>query len=873
MAEYTPMMKQYLDMKKANPGSILFFRLGDFYEMFFDDAKIASRELELTLTGKDCGQEERAPMCGVPFHSYESYVARMVAKGYKVAICEQTEDPATAKGLVKRDIVRVLTPGTVIEGSMLDESRNNYLASLYAPPRMKTCGLCFCDCSTGSIQVTELSGEELGLRISNELGRFSPSEILANPAMADNREVKSFIDNRLHSRLECRPEEEYEPETDKAAVLAQYPGSTLESLGLAGHEAAVCALGAALRYLQETQMTGLERLAEPVLYSDAQYMKLDLTARRNLELLETMRAKEKKGSLLGVLDRTRTAMGKRLIRVWIEQPLIRIAPITRRLEAVEELTRNSLMREEIRDQLAHVYDLERIMTRIVYGSANARELRSLQQTLEQLPPILAALNDVKSSALTDIREDMDPLQDLRDLIAAAIDDDPPVSVREGGMIRPGYCPELDELRTDMSDGKGIISRVEAQEKEKTGIKTLKVGYNRVFGYYIEVSRLYSEQVPDNYIRKQTLANAERYITQELKDLETRVLTAKDRSIELEYQLFCRIRKSVSDQLERVQKTAEALARLDVLASFAEVAVAQNYCRPEVDMGSRIHIVGGRHPVVESLSESPFVPNDTLLDNEDNTVAIITGPNMAGKSTYMRQTALIVLMAQIGSFVPAQSATIGIVDSIFTRVGASDDLASGQSTFMVEMSEVASILHNATAKSLIIFDEIGRGTSTFDGMSIARAVLEYVADKKKIGAKTLFATHYHELTAMESELSSVKNYHVAARKRGDDIIFLRRIVPGPADDSYGIEVAKLAGICDAVVNRAKEILRQTETGDNSPSPASMHPTAFREAEGQMSLLSSEDNPLIQHLKKLDVNVMTPLEALQELYRLVKDASAY
>ena len=872
MADYTPMMKQYLEMKKANPGSILFFRLGDFYEMFFEDAKIASRELELTLTGKDCGQEERAPMCGVPFHSYESYVARLVARGYKVAICEQTEDPATAKGLVKRDIVRVLTPGTVIEGSMLDESRNNYLASLYSAERSGVCGLCFCDCSTGSIQVTELSGDEIGLRISNELGRFNPSEILANPAMAANREVKSFIENRLHSRLECLSDENYDPQTDAATVSEQYPAATLEELGLAGRNAALCALGAALRYLKQTQMTGLERLAEPVWYSDAQYMKLDLTARRNLELLETMRAKEKRGSLLGVLDRTRTAMGKRLIRVWIEQPLIRIAPITRRLEAVEELTRNSIMREDIREQLANVYDLERIMTRIVYGSANARELRSLQQTLEQLPPVIAALQDVKASALTEIRDSMDPLQDVRDLIAAAIDDDPPVSVREGGMIRPGYRPELDELRADMKDGKHIITRVEAQEKERTGIKSLKVGYNRVFGYYIEVSRLYSDQVPETYIRKQTLANAERYITQELKELETRVLTAKDRSVELEYQLFCQVRKTVSDQLERIQRTAEALAKLDVLASFAQVAVAQNYCRPEVDMGDRIHIVGGRHPVVESLSEAPFVPNDTLLDGKENTVAIITGPNMAGKSTYMRQTALIVLMAQIGSFVPAQSATIGIVDSIFTRVGASDDLAAGQSTFMVEMSEVASILHSATANSLIIFDEIGRGTSTFDGMSIARAVLEYVADKKKIGAKTLFATHYHELTAMEGELPGVKNYNVAAKKRGDDITFLRRIVRGPADDSYGIEVAKLAGICDAVVNRAKEILRQTESGDGAAPTAAPMAAASVES-GQMSLLSDSDNPIIRHLKELDINVMTPIEALQELYQLVKDASAY
>ena len=871
----TPMMQQYLQIKEQNKDAIVFFRLGDFYEMFFDDAKLASKELEITLTGRDCGLPERAPMCGVPFHSYESYVARLVAKGYKVAICEQVEDPALTKGLVKRDIIRVITPGTVIEGSMLDESRNNYLASLYASADGKTCGLCFCDCSTGEIQLTYLTGGDLDLRISNELGRFNPSEIIANAAVATNTSVQEFVSKRLCRDIEVLDEDICAVSACEQAVLRQYAAEdksvTLDSLQVADKPAALCALGCALQYLLSTQMNGLERMAPPIFYSDAQFMKLDLTARRNLELLETMRAKEKRGSLLGVLDHTRTAMGKRLMRSWIEQPLINVGAITRRLDAVDELVRGHLLRGELRDQLGGVYDLERIMTRIVYGSANARELRSLQQTLACLPPIKEALTACGCAALNEINKSIDPLEDICSLIASAIVDDPPFSVREGGMIRRGYHAELDELCSDMTDGKGIITRIEASEKEKTGIKTLKVGYNRVFGYYIEVSRLYGDQVPEHYIRKQTLANAERYITQELKELEARVLGARDRSVALEYQLFCDIRNKIAEQLDRIQRTAEAVARLDVLTSFAETSVRHNYCRPEVNTGGRIEIKAGRHPVVESLSDAPFVPNDTELDNGDNRVAMITGPNMAGKSTFMRQTALIVLMAQIGCFVPAQSASIGIVDSIFTRVGASDDLAAGQSTFMVEMSEVASILRNATANSLIVFDEIGRGTSTFDGMSIARAVLEYVADPKKLGAKTLFATHYHELTALEDEISGVKNYNIAVKKRGDDITFLRRIVRGPADDSYGIQVAKLAGINDEVVERAKEILRTTESGDSRPAP--IHTDVPKEDYGQLSILQAADNPLVMRLKALDVNVLTPIEAMQELYALVKEASAY
>ena len=870
MAEMTPMMQQYLQIKDKHKDCIIFFRLGDFYEMFFEDAKLVSKELELTLTGRDCGLPERAPMCGVPFHSYETYVARLVARGYKVAICEQTEDPAQAKGLVRRDIIRILTPGTVIEGSMLDESRNNYLAVISATGNHKEYGLCFCDCSTGEIHLTQLSGEDLFMRVTNELGRFSPSEILVNRYAADNMVLKEFVDRRLNGHLEVRDDAEFELDSAKDRILRQFRAVSLSALNVEDKPVAISAFGCAIHYLESTQMNGLERMNKLDVYSDAQYMKLDITARRNLELLETMRSQEKRGSLLGVLDHTKTAMGKRLLRGWIEQPLVQIAPISRRLNAVDELVRSSLLRDDLRELLTEIYDLERIMTRVVYGSANARELRSLQQTLSYMPAVRQSLAAVESTELCAIRDAIDPLEDVCGLIAAAIVDEPPFTVREGGMIRSGYNAELDELQAIMTDGKGILTRIEAEEKEKTGIKTLKVGYNRVFGYYIEISRLYSEQVPPHYIRKQTLANAERYITQELKELEARVLGAKDRAVALEYQLFSQVREAVAAQLVRIQSTAEALAKLDVLISLATVAVRHNYCRPEVDLSGRISIQGGRHPVVEALSDTPFVPNDTALDN-DNRVALITGPNMAGKSTYMRQTALITLMAQIGSFVPAQSATIGIVDSIFTRVGASDDLAAGQSTFMVEMSEVATILRNATSKSLIVFDEIGRGTSTFDGMSIARAVLEYVANPKRIGAKTLFATHYHELTSIEEENDCIKNYNIAVKKRGDDVTFLRRIVRGPADDSYGIEVAKLAGINDEVVRRAKEILAGIESGEGAPVRRRVAEEVIES--DQMSLLGGMDNPIVSKLKEMDVNVLTPIEAMQALYDLVKEAQSY
>ena len=709
--------------------------------------------------------------------------------------------------------------------------------------------------------------------MTNELGRFAPREILYNDVASGQELITHFVTERLAAAVEVAKAEDFDYNEAEQRILAHFGKPSLEELGLREQFSSVRALGCALQYLYATQMTGLERLTDLDVYSDVQFMQLDLTARRNLELLETMRNKEKRGSLLGVLDRTKTAMGKRLIRTWIEQPLLSPAQISRRQNAVDELVHDTVLRGDLTGQLADIYDLERIMTRIVYGSANAKELRSLCQTIRQMKPVKERLAEVRSALLGEIRDGIDPLEDVYTLIDSAIVEDPPFSVREGGMIKAGYNAEIDELRFEMTDGKGVIARVEAQEKERTGIKNLKVGYNRVFGYYIEISRAYSGEVPEHYIRKQTLANAERYITQELKELEARVLGAQDRVVALEYQLFTEVRTTVAEELHRIQGTARAVAQLDVLCSFAEVAVRRQYTRPLIDMKGGIEIKNGRHPVVESLQDSPFVPNDTLLDNHENRVIILTGPNMAGKSTYMRQTALIVLMAQVGCFVPAESATVGIVDRIFTRVGASDDLSSGQSTFMVEMSEVASILKNATRDSLIVFDEIGRGTSTFDGMSIARAVLEHVANPKKLGAKTLFATHYHELTVIENEVECIKNYNIAVKKRGDDITFLRRIVRGPADDSYGIEVAKLAGVPDSVVARAKEILKQIESGGMElPRPVSS-PDRFESDDGQLSLMPAADNELIRRLKDMDVNTLTPIEALQTLYDICKEAGAY
>ena len=865
MANLSPMMQQYFEIKKQNPNTILFFRLGDFYEMFYEDAKLASKELELTLTGRDCGQEERAPMCGVPFHSYESYVARLVAKGYKVAICEQLEDPTSAKGLVKRDVIRVITPGTVLESSMLDETRNNFICSLYV--ENTEAGICFADISTGELHATYFNNGNLSEQLKNEISRYSPSEILINQKVLDFSTFPKFIKQRLNANLELLDDDDFNIDTCTALLLKQFNKNNLEEVELSDKPNVVRAIGALLSYLKKTQRTGIERINEIDLYSEAQFMHIDLNARRNLELLETMRNKEKRGSLLWVLDKTHTAMGKRLIRNWIEQPLLSVARISRRLNAVEELSQDALLRDCISEQLSGIHDLERLMSRIVYGSANGRELRSLSSAILKLPKLKSILKDVKANLLTDIYNNIDVLDDVYNLINRAIVEEPPFSVREGGIIQSNYNDELDLLKGDMRNGRGIIAQIESQERERTGIPKLKVGYNRVFGYYIEISNSYKDKAPAEYIRKQTLRNCERYITPELKELEGKILGAHEKTVQLEYQLFEDVRKNIAEQLSRVQKTAHAVAMLDVLTSFAQVSVYNNYVRPVVNLDGKIILKESRHPVVETLLDSPFVPNDVILDNDDNRVCIITGPNMAGKSTYMRQIALIVIMAQIGCFVPASYAEIGITDGVYTRVGASDDLASGQSTFMVEMSEVADILKNATKNSLLILDEIGRGTSTFDGMSIARAVLEYVADKRLLGAKTLFATHYHELTVMEQQISGVKNYNIAVKKRGDDITFLRRIIPGGADESFGIEVAKLAGVPNKVIKRAKQVLSQLESGNskNDASPNN-NKTKPQQEDIQLSLTPPNELEIMDRLKMMDVNTLTPIECMNTLFEL-------
>ena len=869
MAELSPMMKQYFKIKEENKDSILFFRLGDFYEMFYDDAKLASKELELTLTGRDCGQEERAPMCGVPFHSSEAYIARLVAKGYKVAICEQVEDPASAKGLVKRDIIRVITPGTVMESSMLDEGKNNYISCVFT--KDEKIGVAFCDISTGELHATTLAGSDAFTQLKNELARFSPREILIGGDTVCFEELPAFIRDRLSAGVEMLTDDCFDEAACTQRAAAQFGEKNICALQEDGNTQLISCLGALLHYLEETQKTGLERINTLDIYSENQFMNLDFHTRRNLELLETMRSKEKRGSLLWVLDKTKTAMGKRLIRAWIVQPLVSCAPIVKRQNAVEELVTDTVRRMELINALTGIFDMERLMTRIVYGTSNGRELRSLASAVQKLPALKQQLEGTGASLLQEIYRGIDTLQDVYTLIDRAIVEEPPFSVREGGIIKKGYNAELDLLNGDMADSTGLLSAIEADQREKTGIPKLKVGYNRVFGYYIEVSNSYKEMVPDTYIRKQTLTNCERFITQELKELEGRILGAKDKAVALEYKLYDTVRKTVSDQLSRIQQTAKCIATLDVLCSFASVAAENRYCRPEVNLSGVIHLKDSRHPVVELLLDgSPFVPNDVDLDNANNRVAIITGPNMAGKSTYMRQVALIVLMAQTGAFVPASSAEIGIVDSIFTRVGASDDLAAGQSTFMVEMNEVASIVKNATAKSLLVLDEIGRGTSTFDGMSIARAVLEYAADKKRLGAKTLFATHYHELTVMEQMLDGVRNYNIAVKKRGDDITFLRRIVPGGADDSYGIEVAKLAGLPDWIITRAKQILKELEGSKRQNTAPDPHKAAAQQQPAELSLLDTAAFRIKQKLLSVDINTLTPIESMNILFDLIRQA---
>ena len=872
MAELSPMMQQYFEIKQAYPDTILFFRLGDFYEMFFEDAKIASKELELVLTGRDCGQEERAPMCGVPFHSADGYIAKLVSRGYKVAICEQMEDPKAAKGLVKRDVIRVITAGTVIESSMLDETRNNYLACCCLC--FDAMGLCFVDVSTGELHLTSFS-ENIDEKTVDELARFMPSEILINKEAAALARVRQFISKKSEATAETLPASATDYDKALSTVEAHFDKKQLEPLKDENKRSAVCALAAALSYLYETQKSDLKNIQTIQYYSDMKFMKIGLSARRNLELTETMRDREKRGSLLWVLDKTKTAMGKRMLRSFVECPLYDCAGISRRLNAVDELLGEPVKLKSFTEEMTGIYDLERLMTRVVYNTANAKELLSLKTTLEPLPKIRQMLSDSRSALLREICEDMDLLEDVRELVTDAIREDAPFSVREGGMIADGFNAELDELREIVKGGKSYLSTLEQKEQEATSIKKLKIGYNRVFGYYYEVSNSFKELVPDTYIRKQTLTNCERYITEELKELESKVLGAQERIVSLEYEVFCAVRKKIAAQYERTRKTAKAVATLDTLCSLATVAAANHYTRPEINDSGVISITEGRHPVIEKMLDgAPFVPNDTLLDNGENRTAIITGPNMAGKSTYMRQVALIVLLAQMGSFVPAKAASIGLCDSIFTRVGASDDLAAGQSTFMVEMREVAEILENATSKSLIILDEIGRGTSTYDGMSIARAVLEFTADRKKLGAKTLFATHYHELTELENTVEGVKNYNIAVKKRGDDITFLRRIVRGGADGSYGIDVAKLAGVPDSVVRRAKVILKALEANDNAaarkPLPIEEAPEDEPEEKLQMTLSGGSAGEIVEELKALDVNTLTPIEAMTKLYELVNKA---
>ena len=863
----TPMMEQYMEVKNQYKDYLLFYRLGDFYEMFFDDAITASRELELTLTGRDCGEEERAPMCGVPFHAADVYIGKLIEKGYKVAVCEQMEDPALAKGLVKREVIRVVTPGTVIESALLPEQRNNYLCALYVSELEY--GVCFADLSTAQVFATVIDGARMDEELLGELGTYAPREVILNVGARRCAKAADWLKSQ-GVMLSDNQAGRFDP-ADCAARVKERFGETVKPEVLENRPL-VCAVGALLDYLTETQKTDLATIRELTVYSEGQYLGLDLSTRRNLELTETMRTKEKKGTLLWVLDRTKTSPGARLLRQWVEHPLLSPAHIARRQGAVEELVGDYMKREELGELLSHVLDMERLITRIVFGTAGGKDLRAVCATASVLPDIRRLLEGCQSEELKRIWREMDMLEDVCLEIGRALVEEPPFSIREGGMIADGYDDEVDRLRTVMNDGQGWVDRVAAEEKARTGIKTLKVGYNKVFGYYIEVSKSFADQVPANYIRKQTLVGAERYITQELKDMEATILGAKDKLCALEYELFCKLRGFVADRSERIQKTAALLAEADVYRSLASVASRNRYVRPEVVEDDRISIRDGRHPVVEKfVKDGYFVPNDADLDTRDNRLMLITGPNMAGKSTYMRQVALIVLMAQIGSFVPASSAHIGIADRIFTRVGASDDLASGQSTFMLEMTEVSAILRGATRKSLIIYDEVGRGTSTFDGMSIARAIIEYTAGRR-IGARTLFATHYHELTGMEGAYEGIVNYHIAARKRGDTVTFLRKIVRGSTDDSFGIEVAKLAGLPNEVIRRAREILAAVETSSRAVREAVDEADNGRKTakpdDGALSLDDCLNERLIDELRALDVNTLSPFECMSLLFEWKK-----
>lgn len=859
----TPMMQQYFEIKNKYKEYILMYRLGDFYEMFFDDAKVASKELDLVLTGRDCGEEERAPMCGVPYHAVEGYIGKLVAHGYKVAICEQLEDPSLAKGIVRRDVVRMITPGTLTESSLLDEKKNNYICAVYFGD--DAVGVSFADISTGSLAATEFFGDDRMNRLFGEIGVYAPRELVINTPASALGEMETFLRERLYCTINENQKERFSGEAAQAEARVRFAGEAIPSAFDNTDDPALKAVGALISYALETQKNDLSNLRSLNYYREGQYLEMDINTRRNLETCESQRRGEKHGTLLWVLDKTKTAAGARLLKNYIDFPLSNPYGINRRQSAVAELCENVVMRGELENALRGILDLERIMTKVVYGSAGGKDLRALAQTAEKLPEIKAQLEGSKCEELASIYSELDTLEDICALISTAIVDDPPFSVREGGIIRDGYNKDIDYLRSIISDSKGWIDRIEETEKKATGIKTLKVGYNRVFGYYIEVSKSFAASVPDRFIRKQTLANGERYITEELKDMEAQMLGASDKIEALEYQLFTEIRLKVAENVHRIQKTAFLLAKLDVYRSLAEVACRNSYCRPEVIYSDEIIIKDGRHPVVEQFSKDTyFVPNDTNLDGGKNRFMLITGPNMAGKSTYMRQTALICLMAQIGSFVPAREARIGVIDKLFTRVGASDDLAMGQSTFMLEMSEVAYILSHATKRSLIIYDEIGRGTSTFDGMSIARAVAEYTLGKK-IGAKTLFATHYHELTTMEDEFEGIVNYNIAAKKKGDDIVFLRKIVRGAADDSYGIEVAKLAGVPKEVTKRAKDILSSLESGGIQVREKKSETT---DDDFALSFDSMSENEVAEKLRAVDINTLTPLEAINLIYELKK-----
>ena len=874
---FTPMMQKYLETKEQYKDCILFYRLGDFYEMFFDDAITVSRELEITLTGKSCGQEERAPMCGVPYHAVDGYLTRLVAKGYKVAICDQVEDPKQAKGLVKREVTRIVTPGTILDAQAIDETKNNYIMCIvYIADRY---GVSVADITTGDYFVTELPD---GGKLKDEIYRFMPSEIICNEAFYMSGLDLKDLKERFHMAVYSLESWYFDDTACREKLMEHFKVSSLAGLGLSDYDCGVLSAGALLQYLLETQKNDLSHMTRITPYTTGKYMMLDSSTRRNLELCETLREKQKRGSLLWVLDKTKTAMGARMLRKFIEQPLIEKQEILRRLDAVEELKQSAISREEIREYLSPVYDLERLITRITYGTANPRDLTAFASSLSMLPPIRYLLEEMESSLLKDIYAELDPLEDLCTLVQNAIADEPPLAMKEGGIIRDGYNEEIDTLRRAKSEGKDWLAKLEQDEREKTGIKTLRIKYNKVFGYYLEVTNSYKELVPDYYTRKQTLANAERYITPELKELEDTILGAEDKLYALEYELYCTIRDTIAAEVKRIQTTAKAIASLDVFSSLALVAERNNYVRPKINESGKIDIKDGRHPVVEQMiPNGTFICNDTLLDDKKQRVSIITGPNMAGKSTYMRQAALIVLMAQIGSFVPASGADIGLVDRIFTRVGASDDLASGQSTFMVEMTEVANILRNATSKSLLILDEIGRGTSTFDGLSIAWAVVEYISDSKLLGAKTLFATHYHELTELEGKIDNVNNYCIAVKEKGDDIVFLRKIVKGGADKSYGIQVAKLAGVPDLVIDRAKEIVEELVNeditirvseiaagGKDSGAKKKAKPKKYDEMDlAQFSLFDTvKDDDVLEELKNIDVGNLTPVDALNTIYRL-------